>query len=119
MNELLAILLNVKPVLGAALCFTGGVLALIGTIGVLRFPDFYTRLHAASVTDTSALTIAIIGMALMAPSWLIVFKLAAIWAFFFLTGPTSSHALANAAHTAGVEPLIGERARSRGRGSSS
>ncbi|MEL7547136.1 MAG: monovalent cation/H(+) antiporter subunit G, partial [Pseudomonadota bacterium] len=82
-----------------------------GTIGVLRFPDVFTRIHAASVTDTSALTLAMIGMALMAPTWLVVFKLAAIWAFFFLTGPTSSHALANAAHVAGLEPLIGGAAR--------
>lgn len=96
-----------KPALGAALLLIGAVLAIIGTIGVLRFPDFYTRLHAASVTDTAAATLAIVGMALLAPSWAIVFKLAVVWLFLFLTGPTSSHALANAAHTAGLQPLIG------------
>lgn len=96
-----------KPALGAALLLVGAILAIIGTIGVLRFPDFYTRLHAASVTDTAAATLAIVGMALLAPSWAIVFKLAVVWLFLFLTGPTSSHALANAAHTAGLQPLIG------------
>ena len=96
-----------KPALGAALLLIGAILAIIGTIGVLRFPDFYTRLHAASVTDTAAATLAIVGMALLAPSWAIVFKLAVVWLFLFLTGPTSSHALANAAHTAGLQPLIG------------
>ena len=50
-----------------------------------------------------------LGMALLAPSWLIVFKLAAIWLFLFLTGPTGSHALANAAHTAGLQPVIGRQ----------
>ncbi|MEL7540417.1 MAG: monovalent cation/H(+) antiporter subunit G, partial [Pseudomonadota bacterium] len=45
-----------RPVLGSALMLVGAVLAVIGTVGVLRFPDFYTRLHAASVTDTAAAT---------------------------------------------------------------
>ena len=109
MAELLEIVMAVKPVLGAALCLVGGILAIIGTVGVLRFPDFYTRLHAASVTDTSAATLTLVGMALLAPSWLIVFKLTAIWLFLFLTGPTGSHALANAAHTAGLQPVIGRQ----------
>ena len=96
-----------RPALGSALVLVGAVLAVIGTVGVLRFPDFYTRLHAASVTDTAAATLAIFGMVLLAPSMAIVFKLAGVWLFLFLTGPTSSHALANAAHTAGLQPMIG------------
>ena len=96
-----------RPALGSALLLIGALLAVVGTVGVLRFPDFYTRLHAASVTDTAAATLAIAGMALLAPSGAVVFKLAIVWLFLFLTGPTSSHALANAAHTAGLQPLIG------------
>jgi len=86
----------------------GAVLVVIGTVGVLRFPDFYTRLHAASITDTAGATLALVGMALLAPSIFVVIKLAAVWLFLFLTGPTSSHALANAAHTAGLQPMIGK-----------
>lgn len=97
----------VRAPLGSALLLTAGILAVIGTIGVLRFPDFYTRLHAASVTDTSAATLGVIGMAMLAPSLAIVFKLAVVWLFIFLTGPTASHALANAAHKAGLQPMIG------------
>lgn len=96
-----------RPALGSALLLVGAVLAVIGTIGVLRFPDFYTRLHAASVTDTAAATLAILGMILLAPTLAIMFKLMVVWLFLFLTGPTSSHAVANAAHTAGLQPLIG------------
>lgn len=96
-----------RPALGSALLLIGAVLAVIGTVGVLRFPDFYTRLHAASVTDTAAATLALLGMALLAPSFAVVFKLAVVWLFLFLTGPTSSHAIANAAHVAGLQPLIG------------
>ena len=67
-----------------------------------------SRLHAASVTDTAAATLAILGMVLLAPSLAVVFKLAVVWLFLFLTGPTSSHAVANAAHTAGLQPMIGK-----------
>jgi len=102
--DLAALWNGVRPLLGLALCVFGATLALIGTAGVLRFPDFYTRLHAASVTDTSAATSILVGMALMAPNWMVVAKLVMIWIFLFLTGPTATHAVANAAHTAGLQP---------------
>ncbi len=93
--------------LGALLCLGGGILCVIGTVGVLRFPDIYTRLHAASITDTSGAALVLIGMMLISPGWLVISKLFAICVFIFLTSPTASHALANAAHTAGVQPIIG------------
>lgn len=93
--------------LGGAACLAGAILCLIGTIGVLRFPDVYTRIHAASITDTSGAALVLLGMALMAPNWMVLVKLFCIFVFLFLTGPTSSHALANAAHVAGLQPRIG------------
>ncbi|MFN4024028.1 MAG: monovalent cation/H(+) antiporter subunit G [Hyphomonas sp.] len=93
--------------LGGAACLGGAILCLIGTIGVLRFPDVYTRIHAASITDTSGAALVLLGMALMAPNWMVLVKLLCIFIFLFLTGPTSSHALANAAHVAGLQPRIG------------
>ena len=56
MADVLGWLNDVRPLIGAALCLLGASLAVIGTVGVLRFPDFYTRLHATSVTDTSSAT---------------------------------------------------------------
>lgn len=96
-----------KALIGAGLCLLGGLLAIIGSIGLLRFPDFYTRTHAASVTDTGAVLAFLIGMAFLSPDWLVVVKLLAVGIFLFLTGPTATHAIANAAHTAGLEPMIG------------
>jgi multicomponent Na+:H+ antiporter subunit G len=92
---------------GSALCLAGAILCVIGTIGVMRFPDFYTRMHAASITDTSGASVILIGMALMAPDWLVVVKLVVVFMLVFLTSPTASHAVASAAHTAGLQPLIG------------
>lgn len=97
----------IRHPLGAAACLLGGLLCIVSAIGVLRFPDFYTRLHAASVTDTSAAALVIIGMALMAPHWLILVKLLCIFIFLFLTSPAAGHALVNAAHVAGLQPRIG------------
>ena len=110
-NDVLEIFHQVRPWLGGAFCLLGAILAVIGTVGVLRFPDFYTRLHAASVTDTGGVTALLVGMALMAPSWLVLAKIGAIWVFVFLTSPTASHAIANAAHVAGLQPLIGRMGR--------
>lgn len=94
--------------LGGVLCLGGAILCIIGTIGALRFPDFYTRLHATSVTDTGGSSLLLLGMLVLAPSPAVAVKVFAVWALLFLTSPTSAHAVANAAHTAGLEPLIGD-----------
>ncbi|PKP80700.1 MAG: sodium:proton antiporter [Alphaproteobacteria bacterium HGW-Alphaproteobacteria-18] len=93
--------------LGGLACLAGGLLCIVSAIGVLRFPDFYTRMHAASITETAGTGFLLIGMALMAPNWLVLVKLLCIFIFLFLTNPTSSHALVNAAHVAGLQPRIG------------
>ncbi len=112
----LSIYSEVRPILGGVLCVVGAVLTVVGAVGVLRFPDFYSRLHAASVIDTSGATALLLGMALLAPSWLVVAKLAVVWLFMFISGPTAAHAAANAAHTAGLQPIIGRAARGRSEG---
>ena len=92
---------------GGALCLIASVSTVIAAVGVLRFPDFYTRMHAASVTDTLGALVLILGMAFLAPNGLIVLKLVLIGLFLVLTSPTSSHAIANAAYTAGLQPKLG------------
>ena len=93
--------------LGVVLCLIGGIATVIASVGVLRFPDFYTRMHAASVTDTMGALTILVGLALIAPAFIIVLKLIMIGVFLVLTGPTATHSIANAAYTAGLQPLIG------------
>ena len=107
-QDILHLISDIRPYLGGFFCILGGALAVIGAIGLLRFPDFYTRLHAAGVTDTGAVFAILFGLVLLSPDWLIVIKLVAIGIFICLTGPTASHAIANAAHTAGLQPFIGK-----------
>ena len=82
----------------------GGAFVLIGGIGALRLPNFYTRLHAASLTDTMATILIFAGIMLQAGFSLATIKLAAIMIFLLLTGPTASYALANAALQSGMRP---------------
>ncbi len=98
---------TIRVALGGALSLLGALLCIVGTIGVLRFPDVYTRLHAASITDTSGAGFVLFGIALMAPDWIVLVKIVCILIFLMLTSATSSHALANAALTAGLQPKIG------------
>lgn len=91
------------------LLILGGFLCVSGAIGLLRFPDFFTRMHAASVTDTLAAGMILAGLMLQAPSWIVFSKLVMILVFILLTAPTSGHALAKAALHAGMKPLLPEK----------
>lgn len=85
----------------------GSLFVLIGGLGVLRFPDLFTRLHAASVTDTLGAGMLLTGLMIEAGFSLITIKLLIILVFLFLTSPTSSYALAKAALHGGYKPLLG------------
>jgi|GEM_PF-96851 len=91
-------------VLSAILLFTGAFFVFVGGFGVMRMPEFYTRMHAASLTDTGGAALILIGLMLQGGFTLIPLKLAAIFLFLFLTSPTASYALANAALLSGVKP---------------
>lgn len=89
----------------------GGFFVLVGGIGVLRMPDLYTRMHAASVTETLGTILVLIGLMVMAGWSLASFKLFAILLFLLFTAPVSSYALANTAMLGGTKPILsGEKA---------
>ncbi len=79
----------------------------VGTIGILRMPDVFTRLHAAGMTDTMGAGLLILGMCLQAGLGLVLVRLVFVYAFLMLTSPIATHALARAALAAGVVPLTG------------
>lgn len=85
---------------------SGGLLGIIGGIGLHRFPDFYTRMHAAGTTDTLCAAFILLGLAFQAGLSLATFKLFFIFVFIFLTSPTASHSLANAAVLGGLKPQL-------------
>ena len=98
---MLATLLDIASWL---LLSAGGLFVFIGGVGALRMPDLYTRMHAASITDSVGPILIIAGIMLQAGLSLASIKLAAILLFLLLTGPTASNALASAALLAGKNP---------------
>lgn len=86
----------------------GGLFAVIGGIGMLRLPEFYTRMHAASITDTGGTLLIMGGLLLQAPDWPVAVRLVLVLAFLLLTSPTATHALAKAARRDGVSPVLPE-----------
>lgn len=86
----------------------GGVLTVTGAIGLLRFPDFFTRLHAVSVTETLATWAILLGLALQSGLTQTTLKLALICLILLFTGPTATHALAKAALHGGLLPMADE-----------
>ena len=92
-------------ILSWVLLTLGGISVLIGGVGALRMPDLYTRMHAASVTDSLGAILVLGGIMLQAGFSLALVKLVAILLFLLLTSPTASNALASAALLAGTKPL--------------
>ena len=86
----------------------GSFFALASSLALLRLPDFYSRVHGASVTDTMGAGLILIGLVFQAGISLISFKLVLVLVFMVLTGPTASHALAKAAYQLGLEPMLAE-----------
>lgn len=100
------------------LILSGSAFTIVGAIGTLRFPNFWSRLHAASVSESAGMILLVVGMCLQAGATLITVKLLIIAAFIFITGPTSTHAVANAAHVSGATPESDERERKARKGKS-
>jgi len=96
--------------ISSGLClFVGSFLCLCGGVGMLRFPDFYTRMHAAGVTDTLGSAMILIGLMIISTGFLVFIKLVMILLLGILIGPTTSHVLAKAALHNGLEPLLGHQ----------
>jgi multicomponent Na+:H+ antiporter subunit G len=88
-------------------CLIGGAFfCAVGGIGLLRMPDFYTRIHAASVTETLGIGLLLAGLIVQAGTTLIALKLVALGLLAFFASPTATHALASAALTRGLAPQL-------------
>jgi len=85
--------------IGSFLCISGG-------IGLLRFPDFYTRMHAVGVTDTLGAGLILVALMLLSTNFIVLAKLVLILLLTLLIGPTTSHVLANAAMYNGLKPEL-------------
>lgn len=91
----------------AALMLTAGsVLALASGLGIMRLPDFYTRMHAAGISDTLCSALILLALVFHFGMTLASLKVILILAFMLFTCPTASHALARTARHNGLQPWM-------------
>jgi multicomponent Na+:H+ antiporter subunit G len=95
------------------LILAGSGFIVAGALGILRLPDVYTRMHAASVIETLGAGTLFAGLMLQAGFSQVTLKLLFILVLFFFTGPVITHALAQAALHAGLKPELHEDRRNR------
>lgn len=95
------------------LILLGSFFTVVGGIGLVRMPEFYTRMHAASVTDTLGAGFLVLGLMLQAGFSLVTLKLLFLLALFFFAGPVVTHALAQAALHERIPPLLAEDRRGK------
>jgi multicomponent Na+:H+ antiporter subunit G len=106
--------MSIAEGLAYVLIYAGAAFCLIGAIGVLRFPDVYSRMHAAGVTDTLGALLVLAGLVPLAGFSLATAKLLFILAFLWMASPTATHALAKAADHGGVRPVLAKTGEPRG-----
>ncbi len=88
----------------AALLVLGGFFYFAGTVGLLRFPDVYTRLHALAKVDNLGLGCVLAGLALQADSPAVAIKLLLIWPLVLVASATVGYTIARRAAALGIQP---------------
>ncbi|MEE9386751.1 MAG: monovalent cation/H(+) antiporter subunit G [Nannocystaceae bacterium] len=89
----------------AVLLSVGCFFALTGGLGMLRMPDFYTRLHPAGKSDSFAQVLILGGLMCQTDDVMVAIKLVLICFVLFVTSPTATHAITKAAHLDGLKPI--------------
>jgi len=98
--------MNVQQIVSIPFLLVGFFFFLAATIGLLRFPDFFCRLHATGKGDTMAVLLSLIGLSIYEGFSLTGLKLIFIAVFMFLAQPTATHAISRAAMRCGLEPWV-------------
>ncbi|MCB1800647.1 MAG: monovalent cation/H(+) antiporter subunit G [Gammaproteobacteria bacterium] len=101
MTSLLDLLSGFLLLIGSILCVTGG-------IGLVRMPDFFSRVHASGLTETLAAPLLLAGLMLQMEWSLDLLKVVLILGFILATNPTASHSMARAALHGGRKPFVAD-----------
>ena len=97
---------NIVMVIAIVSLCIGALGLLFGALGLLRLGDVYQRMHGAGIIDTGGAGLILFGLLLSSPHWTVSVRLVLIGLLLGLTSPTATHAIARAAHFAGVKPLL-------------
>ena len=97
-----------RSAIGGVVILLGLLLMSGGALGLLRFPDFYTRLHAGNAGDGAGAALLAAGLAIVAEDGGVSLRLALLAVLLVVTAPMLTHLAASAAHAAGLAPLTGQ-----------
>lgn len=93
-------------IIGCFFLIAGALFSIIGGVGLVRLPEFFSRMHGGGITDTMGAGLVVIGLMFLAGPTLTAFKLVVILFFLTVTSPSSCHALAKSAITHGLKPEL-------------
>ena len=96
--------MGVIDILSSLLLLVGAFFYLAGTVGLLRFPDVYTRLHALTKADNLGLGCVALGLALQAENLAVALKILLVWPLVLAASAAVSFAIARRAQEMGIEP---------------
>ncbi len=84
--------------------YIAGIFAIIGSLGLIRFPDFYTRTHAATMISVGSISLGLLALILSAGWGVYSLKIFIVIVFNLFTNPTATHAIAEKAYKMGIKP---------------
>ncbi|MDR9419172.1 monovalent cation/H(+) antiporter subunit G [Gracilimonas sp.] len=102
-------MIDITSILTIVFVAAGIFFLLIGSVGIIRLPDFYSRTHATSKSDTLGMMLVIIGLIIFEGLTINSGKLFLILLFILLANPVGAHALARAALHAGLKPTLNKK----------
>ncbi len=96
--------MTINEAVALSLLLIGAFFFLAGTVGLLRLPDVFTRLHALTKADNVGLGFTLAGLAILSGQWMVALKLVLIWALVMLSAATAAHLIAQSALRKGIKP---------------
>jgi multicomponent Na+:H+ antiporter subunit G len=96
--------MDIRTIITGVLLAFGCFFIVVASIGIVRFPDFYSRMHPAGKSDTLGQSLILSGLMVYEGLSMVSIKLLIIIIFIFIANPTATHSLAKAAYVAGVKP---------------
>ncbi len=105
--------MDIRTIITGIFLALGCFFIIVASIGIVRFPDFYSRMHPAGKSDTLGQMLILSGLMIHEGFTLVSVKLLAIIVFIFIVNPTATHALAKAAYLSGLKPWEKEKGESK------
>lgn len=98
--------MDIQAMVTGALLAAGCFFLVVAAVGIIRFPDFYSRIHPAGKSDTLGQLLVLMGLMIHEGLSFVSIKLLIIAAFILIATPTATHTIAKAAYLAGLPPWV-------------